>query len=220
LCTCRRVCAAAPLGLRAAKLTGQLLAFARRQALEPDTFDAGASLDEVASIVRTLTGSRIFLNIVTPDEPCFVLADRGQFDTAIIRRYRSHLRAAFHDQGSGEGTGLGLSQVIGFAKQSNGDIRAESVSSEGTTFTLYLPRVSVDAFVEEEASKPEAQVNSDGICVLVVEDNKGVGEFAVQALSELGYHTILAMNADEPLAKLERDCDRFASSLPTWCCPG
>ena len=258
----RYVDAIAKTADRAAKLTGQLLAFARRQALKPETFDAGASLDEVSTIVRTLTGSRIVLETMTPDEPCFVLADRGQFDTAIINMsinardamdaegrltiavgpvsgipaIRTHTPVAgsfvaitITDTGSGitegdidrifepffttkevgKGTGLGLSQVIGFAKQSNGDIRAESVDGEGTTFTLYLPRVSADGVVAEEASEPEVHVDGDGIRVLVVEDNKGVGEFAVQALSELGYYTILAMNADEALAELERDCDRF-----------
>ncbi|MGU3391894.1 ATP-binding protein [Sphingomonas sp. M1A8_2b] len=258
----RYVDAIAETADRAAKLTKQLLAFARRQALKPETFDAGASLAEVASIVRTLTGSRIVMDIVTPDEPCFVLADRGQFDTAIINMsinardamdgagrltiavgpvsgipaIRTHppiagsfVAITITDTGSGitvgdldrifepffttkelgKGTGLGLSQVIGFAKQSDGDIRAESIERQGTTFTLYLPRVSADGMVEEDVIEPEARVDGDGICVLVVEDNKGVGEFAVQALAELGYQTILATNADEALVELESDCDRF-----------
>ena len=69
---------------RAAKLTGQLLAFARRQALKPELFDAGVSLREVASMVTTLTGSRIELEVQVPEQRYFILADRGQFDTAII----------------------------------------------------------------------------------------------------------------------------------------
>jgi len=69
---------------RAAKLTGQLLAFARRQALKPETLDVGASIAETANIVRTLTGSRIELELHTPQEQVFVLADRSQLDTAIV----------------------------------------------------------------------------------------------------------------------------------------
>ena len=69
---------------RAAKLTGQLLAFARRQSLKPELFDAGASLREVVGMMHTLTGSRITMEVRVPDECCFILADRSQFDTAII----------------------------------------------------------------------------------------------------------------------------------------
>lgn len=247
---------------RAAKLTGQLLAFARRQALKPETFDCGQSIADLVSMVRTLTGSRIVINTVVPEEPCYVLADKGQFDTAIINmsinardamdgegdltivvgpvsgipEIRLHPPIAgdfvattisdtgggispenvarifepfFTTKGVGKGTGLGLSQVIGFAKQSDGDIRVESGEHGGTTFTLYLPRIAVDgsrAAVEED--EPVA-VTGDGVCVLVVEDNSSVGEFATQALRELGYDTILALNADEALAELEKDCSRF-----------
>ena len=247
---------------RAAKLTGQLLAFARRQALMPETFDCGQSIVDVASMVRTLTGSRIVIETVVPDDPCYVLADKGQFDTAVINmsinardamdgegrltivvgpvsgipEIRLHPPIAgdfvavtitdtgsgispenaarifepfFTTKGVGKGTGLGLSQVIGFAKQSDGDIRVESGEQGGSTFTLYLPRVAMDgshASVEEEEP---VTVMGDGVCVLVVEDNSSVGEFAVQALRELGYDTILALNADEALAELEKDCSRF-----------
>ncbi|UAK23869.1 hybrid sensor histidine kinase/response regulator [Sphingomonas nostoxanthinifaciens] len=247
---------------RAAKLTGQLLAFARRQALKPETFDCGASITDVVSMVGTLTGSRIVIETVVPDDPCYVLADKGQFDTTIVNmsinardamdgegkltivvgpvsgipEIRLHPPVAgnyvavtisdtgtgispeniarifepfFTTKGLGKGTGLGLSQVIGFAKQSDGDIRVESGEEGGTTFTLYLPRVAMDGSrptVEEE--QPVA-IPGDGVCVLVVEDNSSVGEFAVQALRELGYDTILALNADEALAELEKGCDRF-----------
>jgi signal transduction histidine kinase/ActR/RegA family two-component response regulator len=69
---------------RAAALTGQLLAFARRQALKPEIFDAGSSIGEVAEMMRTLVGPRIELDIRVPDEPCFIMADRSQFDTTLI----------------------------------------------------------------------------------------------------------------------------------------
>lgn len=69
---------------RAAKLTGQLLAFARRQALKPERFDIGASISEVAGMVRSLTDSRIDLSVTAPREPMFVMADRSQLDIAVV----------------------------------------------------------------------------------------------------------------------------------------
>ena len=247
---------------RAAALTGQLLAFARRQALKPEVFDAGASILDVASMVRTLTGSRIVLETLAPPEPCMVLADRSQFDTAIINMainardamdgegrlsiaigpvsgipaLRSHppvagdfVAVAITDTGTGiaddeivrifepffttkqpgQGTGLGLSQVFGFAKQSEGGIRVESEIGHGTTFTLYMPRV-LDAEPQPEAVPDlPATIDGKGFCVLVVEDNTAVGEFATQALGELGYESVFASDATQALAELEKDCTRF-----------
>ncbi len=247
---------------RAAKLTGQLLAFARRQALTPTLFDAGISLREVGDMVRTLSGSRVTLDLNAPENRFHIVADRSQFDTAIINMsinardamggegrltiatgpvsgipaIRSHppvvgdfIAVTISDTGAGiaeedlthifepffttkavgEGTGLGLSQVIGFAKQSGGDIRAESVEGEGTTFTLYLPRAYPDAGEQADADHSVESVDGDGICVLVVEDNRQVGAFAVQALNQLGYVSVLAPGAKTALAELARDSGRF-----------
>ena len=69
---------------RAAKLTGQLLAFARRQTLKPEVFEVGRSVQTLAEMIGTLIGSRIEIVILGPEEPCFVNADAGQFETAII----------------------------------------------------------------------------------------------------------------------------------------
>lgn len=246
---------------RAAKLTGQLLAFARRQSLKSEVFDAGASLRQVASMVRTMTGSRIVLDIKVPETAFFIDADRTQFDTAIVNMginardamsgegrltiatgpvsgipaLRGHPAKAgdfvaftIADTGSGippdvvdrifepffttknvgEGTGLGLSQVIGFAKQSGGDIRVDSVPGEGTTFTLYLPRAYPEGAQVAETPMDE-NVGGDGLCVLVVEDNEQVGEFATAALKEMGYDTVLAKDGHEALRLLGEGCDRF-----------
>jgi CheY-like chemotaxis protein len=108
----------------------------------------------------------------------------------------------------GQGTGLGLSQVFGFAKQSGGEVTVESVVGEGSTFTLYLPRVDGAARPLDEA-EPAPLMDGHGTCVLVVEDNADVGTFAVQTLTDLGYVTVLANNAEEALAELARDADRF-----------
>ncbi|WP_412758560.1 hybrid sensor histidine kinase/response regulator [Methylobacterium radiotolerans] len=69
---------------RAAKLTGQLLAFARRQALKPETFDTSMSVRALADMMGTLTGSRIQITAHLPAEPCWVNADPSQFDTALV----------------------------------------------------------------------------------------------------------------------------------------
>ena len=69
---------------RAAKLTGQLLAFARRQALKPEVFEVGRTLRGVAEMLDTVTGARIRIVTDLPERPCFVRADLSQFETALI----------------------------------------------------------------------------------------------------------------------------------------
>ncbi len=69
---------------RAARLTGQLLAFARRQALTPVEFDVGALVQTVTELVRPLVGGRIAIEVRTPPIPCYALADINQFETALI----------------------------------------------------------------------------------------------------------------------------------------
>jgi PAS domain S-box-containing protein len=226
---------------RAAKLTGQLLAFARRQALKPEVFDVGQSVRMLGDMVGTLTGARIQIVTHLPDDACFINADPSQFDTAVVNiavnardamdgegqititvrpvdampAVRTHAAVAgpyvavsigdtgsgipsdqierifepfFTTKGVGQGTGLGLSQVFGFAKQSDGEVLVTSVVGQGSTFTLYLPRVPAPtgiATVEERELTEEGR----GTCVLVVEDNRDVGAFVTQTLGELGYRT-------------------------------
>lgn len=83
---------------RAAKLTGQLLAFARRSALQPETFDANLAVDALGDIVRTLAGSRVEVTIEASGEPAFVHADPNQFDTAMV-----NMAANARDAMQGEG---------------------------------------------------------------------------------------------------------------------
>ena len=239
---------------RAAKLTGQLLAFARRQTLKPETFDVGVGIEEVAEIVRTLVGSGIEVATNVRKEEWFVSADRSQFDTAIINMavnardamagggrlaievapvsgipaLRGHeatdgeyVAIRISDTGSGippellarvfepffttkeegKGTGLGLSQVIGFAKQSGGDVQVEGRPDAGTTFTMFMPR-SEPALAQVSRQSIQGIADGHGTCVLVVEDNHRVGQFAIDALRELGYDSVLATNGEEALEKL------------------
>ena len=69
---------------RAAKLTAQLLAFARRQNLKPEVFDAGQCVTTLTEMIKTLTGSPVEIVTSVPEQPCLVDADAGQFETALI----------------------------------------------------------------------------------------------------------------------------------------
>jgi PAS domain S-box-containing protein len=69
---------------RASKLTGQLLAFARRQPLKPQVFEVGAQVEGIAQLIRPLVGSRIRIELDIDDTECFALADVAQFETALI----------------------------------------------------------------------------------------------------------------------------------------
>ena len=247
---------------RAARLTAQLLAFARRQALQPEVFSVCENIDAISGMMSTLSGSRIDTVIQLPDMPCCVNADPSQFDTALVnmvanardammgegrltitvRSVESMPSVRLHpaltgpfvavsitDTGTGiaatqleqifepfyttksvgEGTGLGLSQVFGFAKQSGGEIAVASELGKGTTFTLYLPRVSDADWTSEQELADQPLEDGHGTCVLIVEDNRDVGTFAVQALTELGFRTVLTASAHEAMAELESDADRF-----------
>jgi PAS domain S-box-containing protein len=239
---------------RAAKLTSQLLAFSRRQALKPEHFNIATKVETLGDMLRSILGARIRLDVAILCEDCFVESDINQFETALINlavngrdamdgegaltiridaagaipALRGHaasqgdfITVAVVDDGGGisqddltrifepffttkevgRGTGLGLSQVYGFAKQSGGDVAVESRVGHGSTFTLYLPRTRR---VETQAkpAPPPARARHEGR-VLVVEDNAAIGEFATQLLQDLGYRTELATNAVEALARLE-----------------
>ncbi|MGY6284636.1 PAS domain S-box protein [Methylorubrum extorquens] len=266
---------------RAAKLTGQLLAFARRQALQPEVFDVGRGVSSVSEMVGTLTGSRIgvettvefFRDAQGGEHRLFVDADPSQFDTALVNmvvnardamagegELRIRVRPAetvppvrahparhgdfvavsisdtgtgiapdvldrifepfFTTKGVGQGTGLGLSQVFGFAKQSGGEVVVTSEVGRGTTFTLYLPRASVPAVVEEGPHDLAPLAEGHGTCVLVVEDNPEVGAFATQALKELGFSTVWATDGEKALAEIERIPFRFEVVFSDVMMPG
>ncbi len=100
----------------------------------------------------------------------------------------------------GRGTGLGLSQVFGFAKQSGGEVEVHSKPGEGAVFTLYLPRS--DGAPEQAASSENAAPAPGQGRVLLVEDNIQIGEFATQLLRDLGYDTIFATSAQAALDTL------------------
>ena len=106
----------------------------------------------------------------------------------------------------GRGTGLGLSQVHGFIRQSGGFVRLASTVGEGTRESLYLPR-QVGAAIEP-ATTPMSSTPSGarpGEIVLVVEDEPGVRTVSVSALRELGYTVLHASGGDEAIDHLNSD---------------
>lgn len=252
---------------RAARLTGQLLAFARRQTLKPEFFDVGHNVRMLGEMIGTLIGSRIEIVITAPDEPCYINADAGQFETAIInmavnardaidgpgrltvtvrtadalpetaapshhplaRNSPGYVAVSVADTGIGiprdqferifepffttkqvgQGTGLGLSQVFGFAKQSGGEVVVASELGKGSTFTLYLPRAADAGSPQHMPEQDAPPIDGHGMTVLVVEDNPEIGKFAADSLAGLGYTAKLVGNATHALEELAADADRF-----------
>jgi PAS domain S-box-containing protein len=116
----------------------------------------------------------------------------------------------FTTKAVGAGTGLGLSQAFGFAKQSGGEITVTSQPGAGAIFTIYLPLI--DAPADDDASDAAAKLPAfvgKGRFVLVVEDNAAVGEFTTELLHDLGYSTHWVIGAAEALAVLKEDPARF-----------
>jgi two-component system, NtrC family, sensor kinase len=252
---------------RAARLTGQLLAFARRQTLKPELFDIGQNVQMLSEMIGTLIGSQIEIVTHGPGEACFVNADAGQFETAMInmavnardamdgrgkltitvrtaaelpgpaaqqqatrdQNPAGYVAVSVEDTGVGipheqfgrifepffttkevgQGTGLGLSQVFGFARQSGGEVVVASEMGRGSTFTLYLPRVTGDGRPQQISEEDAPPLDGRGMSVLVVEDNIEVGKFAIDALAELGYRATLVDNATHALEELAAGADRY-----------
>jgi two-component system NtrC family sensor kinase len=263
----RYITAIAEAVARAAKLTSQLLAFARRQTLKPEVFDVGERMQSLRDMLGTLLGSAIEIVTQLPGEPCLVNADAGQFETAMINM-ATNARDAMQGKGRivftvhaattvpetlahlsgsqtsktpgfvcvavsdtgvgipadqlgrifepffttkqvGQGTGLGLSQVFGFARQSGGEVTVISEVGQGSTFSLYLPRVPPALLPRSQAPTTAPAVAGSGMSVLVVEDNVELGNFAADGLTELGYSITLVDNATDALTELLGEPERF-----------
>ena len=254
---------------RGAKLTGQLLAFARRQALSPQVFEAGPRLEAMADMLDTATGARVQVELELPQAPCHIRADLSQLETAVINlmlngrdamagegTLRLRLQADQHMPGQpgvfaaisvtdsgvgiapellerifdpffttkapGEGTGLGLSQVFGFAKQSGGDVKVNSTQGQGTRFTLYLPQETAPAAAPASHTDDTAHAQHVGVRrrILVVEDNPDVGSFTAQILQDHGYRISWASSAEEALAQLNDPNGHFDAVFSDVVMPG
>ncbi|WP_313455376.1 ATP-binding protein [Pseudomonas sp.] len=255
---------------RGAKLTAQLLAFARRQALSPQLFEAGSRLEAMADMLDTATGARVQVELQLPAAPCYIRADLSQLETAVINLMLNGRDAMggegtlrlclladqqmpgqpgtfaaitvrdsgvgiapellerifdpfFTTKAPGEGTGLGLSQVFGFAKQSGGDVKVSSVPGQGTCFTLYLPEESAPptesaADLEPTDAPPPRFTRPRRI--LIVEDNPDVGSFTAQILEDHGYCISWASSGEDALAHLEHADEAFDAVFSDVVMPG
>jgi CheY-like chemotaxis protein len=102
----------------------------------------------------------------------------------------------------GQGTGLGLSQVYGFVKQSSGHVRVYSEVGRGTTIKIYLPRFHGEDAPEDAPDRQAALAGSAGETILVVEDEALVRAFSCEVLRELGYRVLEAGDAETALRLL------------------
>jgi CheY-like chemotaxis protein len=103
----------------------------------------------------------------------------------------------------GQGTGLGLSMIYGFARQSGGHLKLYSEVGLGTTVKLYLPRADAGKVASKSAAAKEQASPRGSEVILVAEDNADLRLMAVAQLSSLGYHVLEAQNGEEALAILE-----------------
>jgi PAS domain S-box-containing protein len=245
---------------RAASLTHRLLAFSRRQPLDPKTVRANKLVSSMEELLRRTLGEKIELEFVLAAGLWPTLCDPNQLESALlnlainardampdggkitIETCNAHLDGAYvakqreilpghyiciavTDTGSGmgkdvlerafdpffttkptgQGTGLGLSMVYGFARQSEGYAKIYSEAGEGTTVKIYLPRHRGE---EEDEDAPIASADlpgADGENVLVVEDDMIVRQLIVEVLRELGYRVREASDGPSGLRILESD---------------
>jgi signal transduction histidine kinase/CheY-like chemotaxis protein len=239
---------------RAAALTSQLLSFARRQPLRPETVDVNDHILGMIDLLDRSLGETIEIKAELADRICLVDADRVQLESAILNigvNARDAMPGGgcltirtgmapddwglgsaitismadtgtgmepetlsrifepfFTTKGVGRGTGLGLSQVYGFAAQSGGDVRVESSVGQGTTVTLVLPCSKENASTPVETVSSDVSTPGSGV-VMVVDDNEEVGSFAETLLTELGYQVVRATSGEQALAvfgTVEIDC--------------
>jgi CheY-like chemotaxis protein len=248
----RYIDAAMTSSQRAAALTHRLLAFSRRQPLDPKPIEANKLVAGMEDLLRRTLGPSVSLEMVLAGGLWRTLCDPVQLESAVlnlsinardampeggkltIETCNAHLDDAYAaaqrdvtpgqyvcicvtDTGSGmppdviarafdpffttkplgQGTGLGLSMVYGFTKQSEGHVRIYSEPGQGTTVKMYLPRYRGAA--EDDAGETqlvEAPRAVAGEAVLVVDDEPVVRSLIVEVLEDLGYRALEA--ADGP----------------------
>ncbi|GEO14808.1 PAS domain-containing protein [Microvirga aerophila] len=244
---------------RAAALTHRLLAFARRQPLDPRSVDANRLVTSMEDLLRRTISESIQLELVPSDNLWLTLCDPNQLESAIlnlainardampdggkltIETSNFHLDAAsastqqdvapghyvaisvsdtgtgmpadivaqafdpfFTTKPLGEGTGLGLSMVYGFAKQSEGHVRIYSEVGKGTTVNVYLPRYHGELDDQDVPSGlRQAHRAEAGETVLVVEDEPVVRGLILEVLGDLGYRALEADDGPSGLSVLE-----------------
>lgn len=244
----RYVTAAQGATRRAAALTHRLLAFSRRQTLDPKPTDVNRLVVGMEDLIRRTAGPGVTVEVVGAAGLWPTLVDPNQLENALLNlcinardampdggritietanrwlderasRVRDldpgqYLSLCVTDTGTGmsaevqarafdpfyttkplgEGTGLGLSMIYGFARQSGGQVRIYSEEGQGSTLCIYLPRYYGGDVPDAEAMLPlDGVVEVQGTrTVLVVDDEPTVRMLAVEVLNELGYTTLEA----------------------------
>jgi hypothetical protein len=148
----------------------------------------------------TISTANARLDGVTADTPALVPGDYIRIDVTDTGTGMSAEVAArafdpfFTTKPIGQGTGLGLSMIYGFARQSNGHVTIDSKIKQGTSVKLYLPRHHGDAATEHESAVKAAEYSATGETVLVVEDEPVVRAVILEMLGEQGYRTLEAVD--------------------------
>jgi PAS domain S-box-containing protein len=241
---------------RGAKLASQLLAFGRRQALEPKVVNIGRAVSGMDDMLRRALGDEVQVETVVSGGLWNTFIDPAQIENAVLNLAinardamkgdgkltielgnaylddayaRAHeevtagqyVMLAVTDTGTGmapevvaqvfepffstkpqgEGTGLGLSMVYGFVKQSGGHVKIYSEVGQGTTIKLYLPRV--DQSEDVVVALDTGPIVGGPETILVAEDDEEVRATVVEMLSELGYRVLKAKDAASALTIIE-----------------
>jgi PAS domain S-box-containing protein len=249
----RKVHTAMRAAVRGADLTRRLLAFARRQILDPVVVDANRQLSGLSELMQRTLGESVEVHMVQAHDLWHTRVDAGQFENAIlnlainardampeggrltVRTRNVYLDSIFcsdhpeiepgefvsisvSDTGagiepevlkrvfepffttkeSGRGSGLGLAMVDSFSEQAGGVATIESAVGQGTTVTILLPRC-----MEEQVTLQDTIVTKiapgGNETILVVEDDADLRETVVTALTQLGYRSLSAPNANAAL---------------------
>jgi PAS domain S-box-containing protein len=113
----------------------------------------------------------------------------------------------FTTKDAGKGSGLGLSQVYGFARHSGGTVQVRSEPGRGATFTIFLPMSRKTSTSEQAAAEPAEQHAPPKGTVLIVEDDAMVADVSAALVQQIGYRTLVAASAREALDMLTREAD-------------
>ncbi|WP_051955448.1 hybrid sensor histidine kinase/response regulator [Beijerinckia mobilis] len=165
--------------------------------------ESGASLPGETADEATGYLEEISSNIIKGDYVLIEISDKGAgIDKAILDRV---FEPFFTTKPIGQGTGLGLSQVYGFLKQSGGHIEIESEKGIGTNVRLFLPRARLDSEIAQgEENGQGADPRGHRETLLLVEDDDEVRTYSIEILKNLGYTVLVATRAEEALGYLRQ----------------